>query len=75
MVAGHIKPSRTNQDNIPTTSSIMEAKTMTHYTLINEKDTEELDKEFANDIEAKEFVVSHLDLSKNWHILKIKRGE
>lgn len=45
---------------------------MTWYTLTNEKDTEEFTREFVDATQARHWIINHLDLSKNWHLLRIK---
>jgi Zn ribbon nucleic-acid-binding protein len=45
---------------------------MTKYVISNSKDTEQHTQYCKNIIDAKEWVVSHLDISKNWNIKEIE---
>ena len=47
----------------------MKAQLATYYSICNLQDTEEYNKYFVNETEARHWIINHLDVSKEWWII------
>jgi len=48
---------------------------MQEMVIVNNRDNETYTKSFKNINDAKDWIISHLDLSKDWKVISIKKKE